>query len=626
MGDFKLIDSKFRSLPLGSIKPEGWLRNQLKIQRDGLTGHLEEHWEDVGPNNGWLGGDGDSWERGPYYLDGLVPLAYLLEDEQLLQKAKRWIEWTLSSQKEDGSFGPNHFSTINTEADFNVHMNKQDWWQDVIMLKVLTQYQEASNDERVIPFMTRYFRYLNVAIVRFPLKEWSQARGADLLLSIHWLYEKTNDDMLLNLAETVRTQTIDWTRIFSNFPYKRKQTEWDHRVHVVNVAMATKAPALFFRQTGEDRDRDAAYKGIESLMTYHGQANGMFSGDEWLSGTHPSQGTELCAVVEYMFSMENLVRILGNGRFADILEKVVFNALPATISPAWDAHQYDQQVNQIMCNAANRPWVNGPDANTFGLEPHFGCCTANMHQGWPKFTASLWMATEDQGLAAISYAPCHVKTTVADGRDVELLVGGAYPFREQVSIKIRLSDEAAFPIFLRIPNWCSNQRIKINGELLQVNAEDGFARINRVWKNNDRIDLVLPMEVRVEERNNYAISVTRGPLVFALPIEEQWIRTQKREKFHDWEVYPSSPWQYALEKDFDVQLNGVSYQPFRTEDAPVKLVTKGRLLSNWIMEKNSAGSPPLNPKPYNNAELKGLELVPYGCARLRIGEFPVLDK
>src|SRR4051794_38070348 len=129
----------FESLPLGSIKAEGWLYNQLRIQADGLTGHLDEQWADVGPNNGWIGGQGESWERGPYYLDGLLPLAYILGDERLIAKANRWVEWSLASQQEDGFFGPIRIETVNNDVD-----KQQDWWHFMIMLKVMMQYEEAT--------------------------------------------------------------------------------------------------------------------------------------------------------------------------------------------------------------------------------------------------------------------------------------------------------------------------------------------------------------------------------------------------------------------------------------------------------------------------------------------------
>ena len=382
-----LQEVAFETLTLGCILPDGWLKNQLRIQADGLSGHLEEHWPDVGPENGWKGGQGESWERGPYYLDGLVPLAYLLKDEGLIKKANYWIEWALASQQENGLFGPKRIVTVNNEVD-----KKQDWWHFMIMLKVLMQHEEATGDNRVIPFLNKFFLYLNDNIEEQPLRGWAAARGAEMLLCIQWLYKRNSESYLLDLASTVSKQTIDWTDIFYEFPFWRKVENWDWQTHAVNVAMGIKTPGVIYEFTGDEIEREAVHRGIDSLMTYHGQVHGMFSGDEWLSGTHPSQGIELCAIVEYMYSMEQLTRIFGEGRFGDILEKVAFNALPAAISPDWTSHQYDQQVNQILCNRAQRNWSNGPEANMFGLEPHFGCCTANMHQGWPKLCSHLWMS------------------------------------------------------------------------------------------------------------------------------------------------------------------------------------------------------------------------------------------
>lgn len=614
-----LTQTAFQTLPLGSIAPDGWLRNQLRIQADGLTGHLEEHWPDVGPDNGWIGGKGESWERGPYYVDGLLPLAYLLRDEKLIAKANRWVEWSLSSQAENGNFGPDRIETVNREVD-----KQQDWWHYIIMLKVLTQHEEATGDARVVPFLERYFRYVRSAIEKRPLRDWAKARGADLLLSIFWLFERNSDESLLELAHIVAGQTIGWTDIFHDFPFWRKVEEWDYRTHVVNVAMGLKTPGVLYRLTGEARERDAVHRGIDSLMTYHGQAHGMFSGDEWLSGTHPSQGVELCAVVEYMFTMEQLVRVFGEGRFGDILEKIAFNALPAAISADWTSHQYDQQVNQIICNIAPRPWSNGPDANLFGLEPNFGCCTANMHQGWPKLASHLWMSDGAGGLAAVSYAPCTVRTRVGTGTELELRVGGEYPFREQVTMELRLDRPERFALRLRIPEWCAAPELTVNGERVDLLAERGYAAVVREWSTGDALLLQLPMEARTVSRHLQAVSVERGPLVFALPIRENWMQLKKRERFHDWEVYPASPWKYGLLADtpFTVKISGdIPVQPFEATQAPIRLIAEGRLVRNWRMEHNHAGTPPFNPE-VEGQQSEQLELVPYGSARLRIGEFP----
>ncbi|MFC5652182.1 beta-L-arabinofuranosidase domain-containing protein [Paenibacillus solisilvae] len=614
----KLVKTAFDALPLGAIKPAGWLKDQLLIQASGFSGHLDEHWEDVGPRNGWIGGDGESWERGPYYIDGLLPLAYLLEDEALIAKANKWVEWSLNSQQENGQFGPVDLKTINVEIT-----KKHDWWHYMIMLKVMTQFAEVTGDERVEPFMTKFFRYVHQTIEQQPLVEWAEARGAEMMLCIFWLYKRTGDQFLLELAAIVAKQTTDWTGLFTDFPFWNKVDHWDHRSHVVNVAMGIKTPGTLFEFTGDEKERDAVYRGIRSLMTYHGQAHGMFSGDEWLSGTNPSQGVETCAVVEYMFSLENLVRIFGDGYFGDILEKVTFNALPAPISADWTSRQYDQQVNQVACNIAHRNWSNNDEANLFGFDANFGCCTANMHQGWPKFVSHLWMS-HDNGLAAVAYAPNVVTTVVGAGTKAELTVETDYPFRDTIAIKVSLDKTDRFPISLRIPAWCGAPSISVNAETLAVRDENQFATLVREWKDGDVILLALPMEAKLVNRNNGSASVEQGPLVYVLPIEENWQLIKEREKFSDWELFPASQWKYGIADGtaFETITADVPAQPFKAADSPVRLKVKGKFVRNWRMKGENADIPPLNPAA-DGDELE-LVLVPYGSAKLRIGEFPVI--
>ena len=200
----------FTLLPLGSIRPQGWLRRELEIQAAGLTGHLDEFWPDVGPNSGWLGGSGESWERGPYYLDGLLPLAYLLDDQALIAKADKYVEWTLTHQAENGWIGP---------------PSNTDWWPNMVMLKVLTQYEEATGDPRVVPAMTRDFMYHLHEAVRRPLQQWAVYRWADELVSILWLYNRTADPRLLTLARTLHNQGADWGRHFAHFEFESKTSE-----------------------------------------------------------------------------------------------------------------------------------------------------------------------------------------------------------------------------------------------------------------------------------------------------------------------------------------------------------------------------------------------------------------
>lgn len=611
---------RFSRLPLGSIEAEGWLKKQLILQKNGLTGNLEEQWSDVGVLNGWKGGDGESWERGPYYLDGLVPLAYTLKDQALIDKAQTWIEWALASQRENGLFGPSKITTVNLDVDKN-----QDWWHYMIMLKVMMQYHEATGDERVIGFLDRFLSFVNDNIKDMPLRGWAKSRGSEMLLCINWLREYVDKPYLSGLADLLIEQTADWTGILSDFPYWRKVEKWDWTTHVVNVAMGIKMPGLIYEHNGDRFQWDAVSRGIDSLMTYHGQAHGMFSGDEWLSGTSPSQGVELCAIVEYMFTLEELSRLSGDGRYGDILEKVVFNALPASISPDWMSHQYDQQVNQVICHVAPRSWSNGPDANLFGLEPNFGCCTANMHQGWPKFTASLAMKDREQGgFAIVSYAPSRITTKTDKGSVLTMEISGDYPFREEIRIEVGINRAEEFPLSFRIPRWCDDASLLINGKRIDLEISRGYARHSREWKDKDLIVLTLPISVRISKRSMYAAGIERGPLLFAIPVEEDWRLLVRREMFHDYEIHPAGPWQYGLlpGHDKEVEIHAVPDQPFgREEPAPVQLKGKGKFLPHWGMENNSAAPPflceddPLAPEVV-------LTLIPYGAARLRIGEIP----
>ncbi|WP_338246980.1 beta-L-arabinofuranosidase domain-containing protein [Dictyobacter halimunensis] len=610
-------------LPTGAIRPAGWLYEQLQLQAQGLTGHLDEIWPDVGPNSEWLGGTGEGWERGPYYCDGLIPLAYLLQDERLIKKAQQWVEHALNSQGEDGQFGPR---------------SNQDWWPRMVMLKALIQYYEATQDPRIPDFMTRYFRYQLAHLTQQPLRDWAIQRGYDNVLCVYWLYAQTHEPFLLELVALLEKQTLSWADYFENFAYKERQPTGDNNrlTHVVNVAMGLKAFAFHAMRDRNNRHQhlQAAKEAIATLMRYHGQVQGAFSGDEHLAGTDPTQGVELCAIVEFMFSLEQLICMFGAGQFADQLESLAYNALPTTITADMRAHQYDQQPNQVTCTIAKRNWtLNGDDSNIFGLAPHFGCCTANMHQGWPKLVQSLWMGTDGDGLAAIAYAPCTLQTRLANGTEVTLEETTSYPFEETVRFSLQLSQSATFPMRLRIPGWCKNASVTINGQQIGIvgqEAEQGFISLQRTWQSGDRVELHLPMEVREIPRPRDAIGVALGPLVFALRIGEEWTRLPDTPGFGDWEVRPMTTWNYGLSTPTDqspadlyrVERGPLTMPPFGHEQTAVRIRTSGYKLPEWSLVQNSAGPVPSDARLPADSTPEAIMLIPYGCARLRIAEFP----
>ena len=623
----------FALLPLGAIRPQGWLRRQLEIQARGLTGHLDEIWADVGPNSGWLGGTGESWERGPYYLDGLLPLAYLLQDDALIAKANKYVEWTLTHQAASGALGPPTYT---------------DWWPAMVMLKVLTQYADATGDPRVVPALTKYFTYHLNEAGRRPLHQWAVYRWADEVLSIVWLYNRTGDPRLLTLARTLHNQGADWGRHFTSFEFDHKTSTVDlalmpgdkefsdraMRAHGVNTSMGLKTSAVWSQISGDQADRDAVVQALAVLDKFHGQPNGMFTADEHYAGRDPSEGTELCAVVEAMFSLEQALAVRGGVELADRLERISYNALPATLSPDMWAHQYDQQANQVLCSLRNRRWVsNGPESNLFGLEPNFGCCTANLHQGWPKLVASLWMGTPDLGLAAVAYGPSDVRARVGRGIGVTIEERTDYPFRQDVELVIKPDVPYAFPLQLRIPAWAANATVTLNGVAVEGVTPGTFLKLQRTWRPGDRIALHFPMTPAVTAWYRDGVSIDRGPLVFALPIGEDWRKVTQGLKHPatapaaDWEIYPTTPWNYGLLAEpgsgtgLKVDEESVGETPFNVTSPAVSIHVTGRKVPEWQLEDGSAGTLPQSPVISAEPD-EALTLVPYGSARLRVTVFP----
>ncbi|NLY00161.1 MAG: hypothetical protein GXY83_29025 [Rhodopirellula sp.] len=623
-----LRPTKFVALPLGSVKPQGWLKDQLTIQANGLTGHLDEFWPPL-VKTAWKGGDGEKWERGPYYLDGLVPLAYLLDDSRLIAKTRPWIEGILASGQPDGWFGP---------------AQNKDRWPLAVAMKVLTQYHEATGDPRALKLIADYFAYLHKAPPDWPNKDWRGVRAMENAVTAYWLYRRTGDPNVLKVAESIHKNSRNWTDYFTNFPWTTEALrtgsipyDWKDvgmTAHVVNVAMATKYPGLWWQQSGDGRHKEAVYRGWASLDEHHGQVGGRFSGDEHLSGRRPTQGTELCAVVESMFSLEKLLEIFGDTAFADRLEFLAYNANPGACTPDYWAHQYDQQANQVLCTVAKRQWsTNSDTSNLYGLEPHYGCCTANMHQGWPKFVAHLWMATHDQGLAAVAYGPSVVRAKVAGGTEVSVEEITDYPFDETIRFKLMSPEPVEFPLHLRVPSWAEGATVNCQGKT-EPAAPGQFLVIRRRWSPGDEVVIKLPMKMRTETRYHDAVAIVRGPLVYSLRMGEHFDQLKRHHPtlpVIDWSVHPTTPWNYGLlldrhnpERSITVAHTGKpGQQPFAQETAPVVLRVKGRTIPEWKLEANSAGQTPASPVESQDP-LVDLDLIPYGCTRLRITEFPVL--
>lgn len=608
------LHSAMQPLPLGSVRPAGWLRRQLELQAAGLTGSIEELWPDLGPDSGWLGGAGESWERGPYYLDGLIALAYTLDDRTLIERAQRWVDWILSSQREDGQFGP---------------AGNDDWWPRMVAVKALQQYAEATGDTRVVPFLERYFSYQLGELPGRPLHGWAEARAAENVLALAWLHERAPREDWLSLAGILLEQGLDWDHALTTGLITGRAMTFNHVTHGPNVAMGLKNPAVRTLMFGDQDGHARTQAALAELDRWHGQVHGLFSGDEWIAGRDATRGVETCQVVEYMYTMELAGRTFGHARYGDLLEGAAYNLLPASSDPLMRAHQYHQQANQIEASVADRDWsysTNG--ANVFGLEPHFGCCTANYHQGWPKFVASLWAAAGD-ALVATAYGPSQVHAELAGGHLVIDEVTD-YPFSGTISFAVSESTlTAAAGIRLRIPEWATGFDVRVNGDAANLEPDEtGYLTLTRRWAAGDEITLVLPLAPRRVRRERQALGVRLGPLVMVATPGEVWRPVPEARGMGEWEVFPQRSWNIGLYPDgpvpleeWPVQAGAVGDVPFDRAGVPIRVSAMGcRHLPDWKRDGGNAGQVPDG--PVATRWINAFDLVPYGCARLRIAEFP----
>ncbi len=649
LGQKSTLSYAYSEIPLSQIAPRGWLQQQTDILVKGSTGHLDEFYSKIQKDNGWLGGKGDDWEETPYWLDGALPLAYISQDPALLKKVKSYVYYTLTHQRPSGFFGP--LSKYERETGKAVEIGSQgaDWWPRMVMLKVLQQYYQASQDPRVIPFMQKYFAFQLKNLKENPLEkwtEWAKARGGDNLMVVYWVYQQTKEPWLLDLGNIIYEQTYAWTNLLGNrdwaikAAYNQTDEKWMER-HAVNVGMGLKLPAIWYQHSQNPSNLTDLRTGFTDLMTLHGLPHGMFSGDEDLHGNDPVQGTELCATVEAMFSLEQIIGVTGETHYMDALERMTFNAFPAQATDDFYNRQYFGNANQVEVKKGiynfSLPFSREMN-NVYGPFAGYTCCTANMHQGWPKYISHLWYQTPDGGLAALVYGPNHLKTTLPSGVQVDIDEETQYPFEDQIRFRIKTSKKANFPIEFRIPIWCKEAKIQVNGKDYRTEKGGKIIRISRAWESNDQVVLQFPTEITTQNWAKNSRSIERGALIYALKIEEEVSKKIHPQEGEYMEIMPKSDWNFGILKSTVknpatntewIQRGFPSDFKWSQAYSPFEIKTIGKKIPDWKTQ-NGVAHQPITTRigVYQGTvekEEKSITLIPFGFTRLRVVAFPVVN-
>jgi len=621
-----LLPSPLIKLPIGAIRPSGWLRRQLELEADGLTGHLEELSQYLKKeDNAWLSPEGKGhspWEELPYWLKGFGDLGYILNDPRIIQETRVWIEGAISSQREDGFFGP--------RDNLRRIRGTPDLWQHMVMLNALQSYYEFTADKRVLDLMTGFFRWeISLPDEEFLEPFWQHHRGSDNLASVYWLYNYTGDAWLLELAEKIHRNTAEWTEGVA---------DW----HNVNIVQAFRGPAVYYQQTKDPCFLAATDRNYAAVWGLYGQVpGGMFGGDEYCRQGYydPRQAVETCGIVEFMLSCEMLAKITGLPQWLDRCEDVAFNMFPATMTADLKAHHYLTAPNLIQCDSKSK-WpglTNSGEMLSYNPEGH-RCCQHNVSHGWPYYAEHLWMATPGNGLAAAIYADCEVRAKVGCGKEICIQEKTLYPFDETILLTINTDVPVEFPLYLRIPAWCEKPQILLNAKTVQVAAEpQTYVLLQRTWTTGDIVKLHFPasIELKYWPLNRDSVSVVRGPLTYSLQIAERYQKYAGTDRWPALEVFPDSPWNYGLLLD-DTKSAGEQFvltrqtwpadnQPFTLAAAPIKLTASARKIPNWKANYLNLADT-LQPSPVRSEEpVEPITLIPMGCARLRISAFPWIN-
>ena len=662
-----LTASVLIKLPVGSIVPDNWLKECLVRQSNGLNGNLGKISAWLQKNdNAWLSKEGKGiwgWEEVPYWLRGYANTGYILNRADMIEEAKIWIGGVINSQRADGNFGPLSFSQKDSTEDF---------WPNMIMMNCLESYYEYTGDKRVLDLMTRYFTYqMSIPENKFISKSryWQWVRGGDNLYSVLWLYNITGDKWLLELAEKIHRCTAPWSKRgnsledIRNWKEIREGMEWPVWYgdlidwHNVNVAQGFREPAQYYQISHNKADLQAAYDNFSIIREHFGQVpGGMYGADENARPGYddPRQGIETCGMVEQMNSNEQLLRITGDIRWADHTEEVAFNSYPVALMPDLRSLRYITSPNMVLNDNKNhRPGIQneGPFLmmNPFSSR----CCQHNHSQGWPYLVENLWMATPDNGLAAVIYAASTVSAKVGKGEKMSIKCTSNYPFEDKLTFSITTAKKVKCPLYFRIPAWCNEATLAINGKIGTVRPLAGkYVCITRTWKEGDTIILTLPMELKVRTwtKNHNSVSVEYGPLTFSLKIGEEYVRKESdrtavgdskwqkdadSKQWPSYEIHPTTNWNYGLVLDQHTPANSFSMEsrgwpadnfPFVSHAAPIVLKAKAKKINAWKIDKYwLAGE--LKDSPVASKEpTEIVELIPMGAARLRISAFPVIGE
>eukprot|EP00911_Craspedida_sp_UC1_P000447 UC1_evm4s337 len=583
-----LAPKVFEPLRLGTLAPGGWLHAQLVVQAGSLSGAMASSTfpgaVDVNMSS-WVGGNGshaggtDQWL--PYWTNGNVPLVILLEasaasatDQAIKSKSStistafpdpwyltatidRYMAYVLAHTNKTSGGGPG-FGWIGPFMNEPGDNNGHGLWDPLNMLRSLIAYAQGRPhlESQIAAATVAHLTAESKLLVSDPVYKWAQTRWPTFVELCQyvidtWVPKYGSDShvmplgasattrVLINASALFQAKGMNWYAYYHRtgaikFP-KGSVEGWNTNDHGVNNAEgAMRWPAVAWRMNNTRAAAEQMDVVLHMMDTYQGQVQSLFCADEVFCGRDPHRGTETCAVVEAMASLELSFMTFGTPALWDRVERLAFNAMPAAYTADMWTHVYVQQANSVFAghtgpakgSSARDPSLrshkldarshahggspvaaaaldqqqqlgdtpSGEDqsANFYGVS-HFPCCITNGPQGWPKFAQHTVQAdVRKNAVVVASLIAASATMPLSVGGGARVSINSRYPFGDNATVTVTAAKPTTARI--RIPVWATratvNNKPAANGTFVDVACAGGGA--------NTTISVALNPEVRIE--------------------------------------------------------------------------------------------------------------------------------
>ena len=646
---------------LSKTKPRGWIRTFCERQKTGLTGHPEALsypydsclWN--GPVISRMGEHGEGWwryEQTAYYTDGLLRLGYALGDAELIEKGTNGVAYTFNHVSDDGYLGNEClWDATKWELDPGCTL-----WPMAVFFRAIKAKYEAEPEARIPNLLANFY-------LKYDAEKISYYRNLIAVEGMLWTArhlangDKRSQD-LVALAESAWAQSSpigEWRD--DTLTPVTSTNDAPLYTHSVTICEQLKIPMLLYVQTGSDEYLDQATNAIRKLVRDHLLPDGCPSSAEHTRGNSVYWGHETCDVTDFTWSLGYALEATGDGRYADLIERCVFNAGLGAVTKDFKTLQYFSNLNQFIAtgDSDQNPHMTGSTWQQYRPTHETECCAGNVHRFMPNYVSRMWLVDQNGDPVAALYGPSEV-----DYGFVRITEETDYPFDGKITFTLAMDEDREFAFSYRVPGWCAQPVVKVNGEAQDAASAGTFGKINRTFRNGDVIELEFPMEVKFERvaPRSYVLKivtdgsnqrtvrvagapgsqgtvVSRGPLLFAYSVptdctEDKTVyanmngKATTNEDFKCWSMRPSGPFNFALARETGtVMTTGAEGYPFDTNAVPVMIEVPVRRIDWSLVDDRCSPDMPESVKPVSDRN-ETIRLIPYGATCLRLGVFPVM--